>query len=82
MFWQHYTMLRNIKDSRAILDGIDGVITPDTVSNIKAGRSEVITPFVELNNTLVFNNMQEDDGWNIEIISITDLNSNTITSRC
>lgn len=65
--------------SRAILDSIKGTFAPDTVSNIKAGRSEATIPF-DKNNTPILDNVQADyNGWNIEILEVTDLEGNPIS---
>nr|DAS96192.1 MAG TPA: Internal head protein [Caudoviricetes sp.] len=72
--------------SRAVMDSAnekETVSAPDTVSNIKAGRSEAET--ISMNAILrkkaygvngVFDDIEDGkDGWNIEIISIRELNS-------
>ena len=72
--------------SRAVMDSTnekETVSAPDTVSNIKAGRSEAET--ISMNAILrkkaygvngVFDDIEDGkDGWNIEIISIRELNS-------
>lgn len=70
--------------SRAVLDSTNGkepVSTPDTVSNIKAGRSEVDTSSLAsilrqnaYGVNAVFDDIQDGkDGWNIEIVSIREL---------
>ena len=72
--------------SRAVMDSAnekETVSAPDTVSNIKAGRSEAET--ISMNAILrkkaygvngVFDDIEDGkDGWNIEIISIRELDS-------
>lgn len=69
--------------SRAVFDSTHEktpIATPDTVSNIKAGRSEVATSVADIlqENVNHVNAVLDDisdgkDGWNIEIISIRDL---------
>lgn len=63
--------------SRALLDSIKGMATPDTVSTIVSGRSEVATPFGQ-DYTPILDDMQYDF-WGIEILEITDLNGNPIS---